>query len=125
MLEAHVRGTVLLQGTRRVVGRYPNLAGLFSSATFFVTSGLGLVLCFYRFAAPFEGRVPRGGGAGAGAGRRAFGTGTGVPLPPGAVPKTLEGRPVKRRSFGSGSTGTPRAYVKRESPLSFSESEVG
>jgi hypothetical protein len=121
VLEAYVKGKVLLQGTRRVVGRYPNLAGLFSSATFFVTSGLGLMFCFYRFAAPFDGRVPRGG---AGAGMKALkgmGMGAGVPIPPAGIPKTLEGRP-RRRSQGSAST--PRAYVKREASLSFSESSV-
>ena len=121
VLEAYVRGTVLLQGTRRVVGRYPNLAGLFSSAAFFITAGLGLLLCFYRFAAPFEGRVPRGG-AGAGMGAKGLGAaGTGMPLPPMPVPRTLEGRP-RMRSDGSG--GVLRGRVKREDSLSPSEYSV-
>lgn len=119
VLEAYVRGTVLLQGTRRVVGRYPNLAGLFSSAAFFITSGLGLLLCFYRFAAPFEGRVPRGG---AGAGVKGAGMmGAGMPLPPQPIPRTLEGRP---RMWSGASGGAPRGYIKREDSLSPSEFSV-
>ncbi|KIM25437.1 hypothetical protein M408DRAFT_331190 [Serendipita vermifera MAFF 305830] len=113
VLEAYVRGTVLLQGTRRIVGRYPNLSGLFSSVAFFVTSGLGLLLCFYRFAAPFEGRAPRGG---AGMGMKGAGMGAGMPLPPRPIPRTLEGRPGR-----SDDAGTPRGYVKREDSLSPSE----
>lgn len=109
-----------------MVGRYPNLAGLWSAVTFFVVSALGLVLCFWRFAAPFEGRVPRGG---VGAGMKALGLGggggrMGMPLPPTLIPKTLEGRP-RRRSQGSGSASTREADIKREPSLSFSESSVG
>jgi len=47
--------------------------------------------------------------------------GAGVPIPPVGIPRTLEGRP-RRRSQGSGST--PRAYVKREASLDFSESST-
>ncbi|KAG8753120.1 hypothetical protein FRC14_006412 [Serendipita sp. 396] len=109
ILEAFVRGSVQLHGTRRLVSKYPNVAGVLSSVSFFVTAALGLVLCFYRFSAPFEGRQMRGKGM----------TDSGLPMPPKPVPRILEGRP-KRMSTAT----TPRAFVKRESSPSYSESSA-
>ncbi|CAG7847882.1 SubName: Full=Uncharacterized protein {ECO:0000313/EMBL:CCA77826.1} [Serendipita indica DSM 11827] len=111
VLDAHIQGAVLLHGTRRVVGRYPNATGLASSGIFFITSALGLVICFYRFAAPFETRQMRGG--------RIAGGGGGPPLPPMPVPKTLPGRPTRRASESS------RRFIKREPSVESSASSVG
>jgi hypothetical protein len=105
VVESYVRGRVLLAGTRRVVGRYPNIAGFMSSIGFFVTSALGLLLCFYRFAAPFDARRPRSGASG-------------VPVPP-MVPKTLPGRPDR-----SSHSSTPTRYLNREPSPMYSGSSV-
>ncbi|KAG8836298.1 hypothetical protein FRC17_007448 [Serendipita sp. 399] len=110
ILEAFVKGSVQLHGTRKLVSKYPNTAGVVSSLGFFVTAALGLVLCFYRYSAPFEGRQIRGKG---------MITSGGLPVPPKAVPKVLEGRP-KRMSSATAS----RTYVKREPSPSYSESSA-
>jgi hypothetical protein len=115
VIEAYVRGTVQLEGTRRVVGAYPNLAGALSSAIFFITATLGVGLCFWRFAAPFEAgyrRAPKGGmplGPTGPAGR---------PLPPRPMPKTSDRRPRTWRNDDE--VSTPRGFVKREMSPSLS-----
>ncbi|PVF93942.1 hypothetical protein CPB86DRAFT_818425 [Serendipita vermifera] len=105
VIESYVRGRVLLSGTRRVVGRYPNIAGFMSTIGFFVTSALGLLLCFFRFAAPLEARGPRIGG-----------NPSGLPAPP-MVPRTLPGRPDR-----SSRSSTPTRYLHREPSPMYSDS---
>jgi hypothetical protein len=109
VIEAYVRGTVQLEGTRRVVGTYPNLAAALSSVMFFVTATLGVSLCFWRFAAPFEGGYRRTSKGGMPLGPTGPG---GRPLPLRPTPKTLDRRPRTWRNEDEAST--PRGFVKRE-----------
>jgi hypothetical protein len=54
IIDAHLTLRTQLAGTRRVIGRYPRTSGLLSAGTFFVVSVTGMLVCFWRFAAPFD-----------------------------------------------------------------------
>lgn len=110
VLEAHVTANVKLQGTRRIVGAYPNVAAIISSGAFFVTSILGLLLCFWRYTAPFEG---------VSSGRSARGR----PLPPTGMMPALE-RPPRMSDRDDGSVSTARILRRRTRDISPDGSSV-
>lgn len=76
IMDAHLILRTQLEGTRKVIGKYPRMSGLLSASIFFIVSALGMLLCFWRFTAPFDasagihGRRTRGlGGVGSAGGR--------------------------------------------------------
>ena len=57
IIEAHLILRTQLEGTRKVIGKYPRTSGLLSAGIFFIVSAVGMLLCFWRFTAPFDASV--------------------------------------------------------------------
>lgn len=73
IIDAYVILRTQLEGTRKVIGKYPRTSGLLSAGIFFIVSAAGMLVCFWKFTAPFDastgtrGRRMRGlGGMGGG-----------------------------------------------------------
>src|SRR5258706_121260 len=77
IIDAHLILRTQLEGTRKVIGKYPRTSGLLSASIFFIVSVVGMLVCFWKFTVPFDastgtrGRRMRGlggmGGGGTGA----------------------------------------------------------
>lgn len=73
IIDAHLILRTQLEGTRKVIGKYPRTSGLLSASIFFIVSVVGMLVCFWKFTVPFDastgmrGRRMRGlGGMGGG-----------------------------------------------------------
>ena len=74
IIEARLMLRTRLEGTRKVIGKYPRMSGALSASMFFIVSAAGMLVCFWRFTTPFDagagmhGRRMRGVGGSGGAG---------------------------------------------------------
>lgn len=104
IIDAHLILRTQLEGTRKVIGRYPRASGLLSASIFFVISAGGMLLCFWRFTAPFDasagmhGRRMRGLGgmrSAAGGGRVSASVLRGIGLAEEKLRMLEHGRPAR------------------------------